>query len=154
MVFSYPWRPKWDPSLCPSLSLKLDGLPLPPNFITSSNPAFLGVLSRILSPFFGNFGGSVFGLFLIFTSSSDSGGNPYSSLSWASFCNFSFRSLSFFSYSFIKFSYSPSAIISKVFINLLTYTNPGNLSPSIDKNWFRFGFSFNFFLIEASLSLK
>jgi hypothetical protein len=83
-------------------------------------PAFFGVLSRIFSAFLGYFGGSVFGLLLFFISSSVRGGNPFSSLSLASFSSFSFNSLSFFSYSFIKFSYSPSAIISKVFINLLT----------------------------------
>jgi hypothetical protein len=106
--------------LCPSLSLKFEGLPLPPSFITSSIPDFLGVLSRILSPFFGYLGGSVFGLLLFFISSSVRGGNPCSSLSLASFSSFSLSSFSFFSYSFIKISYSPSAIISKVLMSLLT----------------------------------
>lgn len=155
MVFSYPVGPPSPPvpNRFPSRSREFCGLPRPPSLsISSSAPRVPagGLESSRGSGFFFSLASSV-GLV---GSSSSRGGKPFSARSFATFSASSLRIFSFSSYSLTISSCSPSAIISRALIILLTCTKFGNLSLSIATNLFNETFSLSFLRIEASFSLK
>lgn len=149
-----------------SLSLSAPfGLPLPPSLTISSRAPLLSPVGGFallasasyfsFSPiFFFSFSSSASLLHLEIHSSSVKVGSPLASLSLFSYSSFARNSLSLASCSLMISYCSLSAITSRPLIIRLTCMNPGCLSPSMARNWFRVAFAVSFLRMEASFKRR